>query len=91
VVSDNHFIFLDENNPFIKTLNLEKSEALESELNPEEMFVALKIMKNGKSPGLDGFTTEFYKFFWSDLNYLLSDPLIKHIPEVTCQFPRRKV
>ena len=24
----------------------------------------LKIMKNGKSPGSDGFTTEFYKFFW---------------------------
>ena len=21
-------------------------------------------MKNGKSPGMDGFTTEFYKFFW---------------------------
>jgi hypothetical protein len=91
VVSDNHFILLDENNPFIKKLNLEKSEALESELNPEEMFVALKIMKNGKSPGLDGFTTEFYKKFWSDLKYLLLDPLIKHIPEVTCQFPRRKV
>jgi hypothetical protein len=31
--------------------------------------VALKNMKNGKSPGLDGFTTEFYKFFWSDLKY----------------------
>jgi hypothetical protein len=45
VVSDNHFIFLDENNPFMKTLNLEKSEALESELNPGEMFVALNIMK----------------------------------------------
>ena len=29
----------------MKTLNLEKSEALESELNPGEMFVALKIMK----------------------------------------------
>jgi hypothetical protein len=33
------------------------------------MLVALKNMKNGKSPGLDGFTTEFYKFFWSDLKY----------------------
>ena len=26
-------------------------------------------MKNGNSPELDGFTTEFYNFFWSDLNY----------------------
>ena len=24
-------------------------------------------MKNGKSPGLDGYTTEFLKFFWKDL------------------------
>jgi hypothetical protein len=27
VVSDNHFIFVDENNPFINKLNLEESEA----------------------------------------------------------------
>ena len=33
------------------------------------MLMALKNMKNGKSPGLDGFTTVFYIFFWSDLNY----------------------
>ena len=29
---------------------------------------ALKLMKNDKSPGMDGFTTEFYKFFWKDIN-----------------------
>jgi hypothetical protein len=39
-------------------------------IKSEEMLVALKNMKNGKSPGLDGFTTEYYKFFWSDLKYL---------------------
>jgi hypothetical protein len=25
-------------------------------------------MKNGKSPGLDRFTCEFYKFFWADIS-----------------------
>ena len=28
-------------------------------------------MKNNKSPGSDGFTTEFYKFFWRDLGVFL--------------------
>lgn len=27
----------------------------------------LKGMKNNKSPGSDGFTAEFYNFFWNDL------------------------
>jgi hypothetical protein len=69
VVSDNYFIFFDENNPFIKRLNLEESEALEGDVKPEEMLVALTKMNNGKSQGLEGFTTEFYNCFWSDLKY----------------------
>ena len=28
-------------------------------------------MKNGKSPGNDGFTTEFFKFFWPDLGMFI--------------------
>ena len=36
VVSDNHFIFFDENNPFIKKLNLEETEALEGDLNQKK-------------------------------------------------------
>lgn len=28
-------------------------------------------MKNDKSPGSDGFTTEFLKFFWSDLSHFI--------------------
>ena len=69
MVSDNHFIFFDENNPFIKRLNLEESEALEGDIKPEEMLVALTQMNNGKSQGLEGFTIEFYNCFWSDLKY----------------------
>ena len=31
--------------------------------NDVKLREALKNMKNGKSPGQDGFTTEFFKFF----------------------------
>ena len=31
------------------------------------MTTSLKKMKNGKSPGSDGYTTEFFKFFWKDI------------------------
>ncbi len=33
-----------------------------------ECLAALKKMNNGRSPGIDGYTSEFYKFFWNDLN-----------------------
>ena len=33
----------------------------------EEYLTALKEFKNNKTPGTDGFSAEFYKFFCSDL------------------------
>ena len=39
---------------------------LEGEITYEELKIALKNMKNSKSPGNDGFTAEFFKFFWVD-------------------------
>ena len=32
---------------------------------------SLKLMTNGKSPGSDGYTVDFYKFFWEDIGPLL--------------------
>lgn len=32
-------------------------------------------MKNDKSPGLDGYTVEFFKFFWEDLKMFILRPL----------------
>ena len=32
-------------------------------------------MKNCKSPGSDGITTEFYKIFWNDIKHFLKDSL----------------
>ena len=33
-------------------------------------------MANNKTPGLDGFTTNFYKFFWPDLKLILFESYI---------------
>ena len=48
-------------------LSDEKSASLEGEISYTEIANALKNMKNNKSPGLDGFTVEFFKFFWVDI------------------------
>lgn len=42
-------------------------------LQPDEILNSLKGLNNKKSPGTDGLTTEFYKFFWNDIKeYLLN-------------------
>ena len=46
-------------------------EGCEGPLSLDECTMVLKMMKNGKSPGSDGFTTEFYKFFWKDIGSLV--------------------
>ena len=48
-----------------------ESNRLEGEIKYTEMAQALKNMKNGKSPGQDGFTVEFFKFFWIDLGFII--------------------
>ena len=37
----------------------------------DECSKALQLLPNNKSPGSDGFTTNFYKFFWKDIKDLL--------------------
>ena len=59
-----------KNNPFFKH-NVKLSDELrmscEGKLTYEECGAALKLMQNGKSPGSDGYTSDFYKFFWKDV------------------------
>ena len=55
----------------IPKLNENQKSTLEGLITVEEALFALKNMSNNKSPGTDGFTTEFYKFFWRDIGVLL--------------------
>ena len=42
------------------TLSSEEKESLEGLISEEEALAVLKRLYNQKSPGFDGFTTEFY-------------------------------
>ena len=44
---------------------------LEVPLTLQEALESLKQMKNNKSPGMDGFRVEFYKFFLNNLGVYL--------------------
>ena len=45
-------------------LNEELSKKCEGMLSKKECHLALKDIDNGKSPGSDGLSSEFYKVFW---------------------------
>ena len=52
-------------------LNNLQSQTLEGYITYEEAGVTLKNMKNDKSPGSDGFTTNFFKMFWKDIGHFI--------------------
>ena len=59
---------LDKMDTFLETYNLpkinqEESENLNRQITPSETEAAIKKLPTNKSPGLDGFTGEFYLTF----------------------------
>lgn len=70
----------------IKTLNEKDEKLREEDLSLSEIEMALKQMKNGKSPGLDGITSEFYKHFWNDIKKLVHKVFLECI-EKGCLSP----
>ena len=59
----------------LNTLSKEDAELCEGLITEQECAEALKEMVNGKSPGCDGFTVDFYKVFWKDIKILLVESL----------------
>ena len=53
----------------VKRVSAEEQSKLQKTIDVNELGTTLLRMKNGTSPGSDGFSVEFYKFFWSDLKY----------------------
>ena len=59
------------------------SNTLENPILESEVLEVLKNMKNNKSPGSDGFTAEFFKFFWNDLKTFI-------LRAIHCIFTKRE-
>ena len=68
----------ESNKEFLNNSNIPKlmeidKQIFETPLKIEEIGKALKQLKNDKSLGSDGFTTNFYKNFWPDFKNKLID------------------
>ena len=64
--------FLNENVPRLQETQRDECE---KEISINELGKALKLLPNGKTPGTDGFTTNFYKFWWPYIKDLVCDSL----------------
>ena len=72
---DNEIHTILENIQQNPKLSNESKNNLEGELTEKEILNVLKKMKNNKSPGTDGFTTEFFKFFYNDIKVFIKSAL----------------
>ena len=55
----------------IKVLSDEEKISSDTPITYKELTEALRKMKNDKSPGSDGFSSNFYKFFWKDIGHFV--------------------
>ena len=56
-------------------LTEEEKLKLEGEITGDEIAFVLNKMKNNKSPGTDGFSSEFFKFFYKDLKLFIRNAI----------------
>jgi hypothetical protein len=70
------YIFND-NNPYTIKPGTDEVNSCEGLLTIQECLASLKQIENCKSHGIDGFTVEFYEFFWNDIKI----PLVKWLNE----------
>ena len=60
----------------IPKLNEVEKNICDEFLTIQECGKALSLLPNNKSPGSDGYTTNFYKFFWPDIKNIVFDSFI---------------
>ena len=90
--SGNHEI-IAPSNAFIDNLpklSQEEQDMCEGLITGTECSKALKQMKNGKSPGCDGFTVEFYKMFWKSIKPLFIESVNSAYESGKLSFDQRR-
>ena len=70
--TESPYTFYDHEIPQLSEIEKQLCEGLMSQKECEE---AIKEMKNGKTPGTDGLTVEFYKIFWNDIKVAMVNSL----------------
>ena len=55
----------------LPNLNSKSFDICKGEITEKDLITALKSMHNGKYPGHDGLTKEFYEYFWYNLKFCL--------------------
>ena len=63
------------NDDALPKISEENKQVCDKAITIKEVGEALQGLKNGKSPGSDGFTADFYKFFWTMLHPVVFDSL----------------
>ena len=58
-------------------LTMADREITEGQITYTEAHTAVRATKNNKSPGSDGYTSEFYKFFFQDIGHFLVRSMFK--------------
>jgi hypothetical protein len=79
--------FFSEETPKISA---ELKELCDANISMQEVGVALKDLKNGKTPGTDGFPPDFYKFFWKDIGILVYESLQNTIEKGEMSIDQRR-
>ena len=59
----------------LPNLTSKSFDICESEITEKDLITALKRMSNGKSPGHDGLTKQFYEHFWDNLKFYFINSL----------------
>jgi hypothetical protein len=74
----------------IDSIQNDDKEILDLPITYEEIAESLKELANNKSPGSDGLTTNFYKFFWKYISHSVTESILNGIQDGKLSIEQRR-